>query len=154
MKIDKLDQKILNLLQSNADITNEALGKLVFVSAATCQRRIRRLKDIGAIEKVVAVANPAAIGVPLIAVVEITMTSQTVEILSGFEAKVHSLAAVQQCYRVSTGPDFILIVGLTNMQAYHDFAADLFSADNDVRNVRTFFSVLRSKFGVNLPVNL
>ena len=54
--------------------------------------------------------------------------------------------AVQQCHRVSPGPDFILVLQLPDMPAYHALVQRLFSQDANVRNVKTFFSVHRAKF--------
>lgn len=150
--LDNLDRLILQTLQVDADITFEALGKLVHASSATCQRRVTRLKEIGAIEKVVAIVNPKALAEPLIAISELSLVSQTEQVLAAFEQKVLEMPFVQQCYRVSTGPDFVLVLALPNMTAYHALASDLFTVSNDVRNVRTFFSILRSKFSGQIPV--
>jgi DNA-binding Lrp family transcriptional regulator len=54
--------------------------------------------------------------------------------------------AVQQCYRVSPGPDFCLVVYAADMPAYLALAQRLFTSDANVRNVKTFFSIKRSKF--------
>ncbi|UOD50528.1 Lrp/AsnC family transcriptional regulator [Orrella daihaiensis] len=152
MKIDQIDRQILRELQINADLTNEALGQRIHLSPATCQRRVRRLKEMGAIEKVVAIVNPQAVGQPLLALVEITLGSQTVESLTAFESIASASGFVQQCYQVSTGPDFILVLALPDMQAYHELASNLFTVSNGVRNVRSFFTVLRSKFTTSIPV--
>ena len=66
--------------------------------------------------------------------------------MSAFEARVAGEAAILQCYRVSPGPDFILILQVADMPAYHSLAHRLFAAEANVRNVRTFFSTHRSKF--------
>ena len=68
------------------------------------------------------------------------------------EARVAPDAAVQQCYRVSPGPDFVLVVHTQDMPGYHALAQRLFTVDANVRNVKAFFSVKRSKFGVELPL--
>jgi Lrp/AsnC family leucine-responsive transcriptional regulator len=60
--------------------------------------------------------------------------------------------AVQQCYRVSPGPDFVLVVHALNMPDYLALAQRLFSSDVNVRNVKAFFSTKRSKFGARLPM--
>ena len=152
MNIDQLDRRILRVLQADADITNEELAKQVHSSAATTQRRVKRLKDIGAIQKVVAVVDPAIVGEPLLAIVEVTMAAQNTETLSAFEALALKSTWVQQCYRVSTGPDFMLVLAVPDMATYNMLAASLFSAVHEVRNVRTFFVVARSKFGTDIPV--
>jgi len=60
--------------------------------------------------------------------------------------------AVQQCYRVSPGPDFVLVVHTKDMPGYQALTQRLFTQDANVRNVKTFFSVHRSKFGAELPL--
>ena len=62
--------------------------------------------------------------------------------------------SVQQCYRVSPGPDFVLVVGAADMPAYLALTQRLFNSDAHVRNVKTFFSVKRSKFEPRLSVPL
>jgi Lrp/AsnC family leucine-responsive transcriptional regulator len=72
-------------------------------------------------------------------------------LLEPFERHLAAEAAVQQCYRVSAGPDFVLIVYVADMAAYHAFAHRALTAHANVRNVRSFFSVRRSKFAPLVP---
>jgi Lrp/AsnC family leucine-responsive transcriptional regulator len=60
---------------------------------------------------------------------------------------------VQQCYRVSPGPDFVLVLQVADMAAYHALVQQLFTQDANVRNIKAFFSVFRAKFAprVALP---
>jgi Lrp/AsnC family transcriptional regulator, leucine-responsive regulatory protein len=84
--------------------------------------------------------------------VEITLDQQNAEIWEQFEARVAQEDRVQQCYRVSPGPDFCLVVHALDMQDYLALTQRLFTADANVRNVKAFFSVKRSKFGAELPL--
>ena len=59
---------------------------------------------------------------------------------------------VQQCWRVSPGPDFVLVIQVADMPSYQDLARQLFTEDSQVRNVRAFFAVKRAKFGTALPL--
>ncbi len=144
--LDELDKRILNVLQENSAITNLELSGLVHASPPTCLRRVKRLTDAGVILKQVALLAPQWANAGLTAIVEITLDNQASERLQEFEALLANEAAVTQCYRVSTGPDFILLVQVADMPAYHALAHRLFAAHANVRNVRSFFSVLRSKF--------
>lgn len=144
--LDELDRRILNALQADASQTNNELAARVHASPPTCLRRVKRLLDAGVIEKQVALVAPAKVGVPLTAVVEITLDHQGAEKMSEFEALVANEAAVLQCYRVSPGPDFVLVVQVADMPAYHALAHRVFTAHANVRNVRSFFSIYRSKF--------
>jgi Lrp/AsnC family leucine-responsive transcriptional regulator len=144
--LDELDRRILNALQTDAAQTNNELAAKVHASPPTCLRRVKRLLDAGVIEKQVALVAPAKVGLPLTAVVEITLDHQGAEKMSEFEALVANEAAVMQCYRVSPGPDFVLVVQVADMPAYHALAHRVFAGHANVRNVRSFFSIYRSKF--------
>lgn len=149
---DDLDRRILNALQADASQTNAELAALVHVSPPTCLRRVKQLTDSGVIERQVAIVNPDKIGVRLSAIVEITLDVQAAERMQEFERLAAGEAAVLQCYRVSPGPDFVLVVQVTDMPAYHDLAHRLFTAHANVRNVKAYFSTHRSKFETRIDV--
>ena len=86
------------------------------------------------------------LGHGLTALVEISLDRQGAEQLEMFEARVVLDDAVQQCYRVSPGPDFILVVHVADMPAYLALSQRLFTSDANVRNVKAFFSTKRAKF--------
>ena len=85
-------------------------------------------------------------GYGLTAVVEISLDRQSAELLEAFEARVVLDDAVQQCYRVSPGPDFILLIHVADMPGYQALVQRLFTSDANVRNVKAFFSIKREKF--------
>jgi len=147
---DATDIRLLELLQTDASLSNQSLAERVHVSPPTCLRRVKRLWDAGLIEREIAVLNPdklaAVLGYGLSAVVEISLDRQGTELLDAFEARVVQDDAVQQCYRVSPGPDFILLVHVADMAGYMALAQRLFSSDANVRNVKAFFSIKRAKF--------
>jgi Lrp/AsnC family transcriptional regulator, leucine-responsive regulatory protein len=150
--LDDLDRRILNALQADASQNNNELAASVHASPPTCLRRVRRLVDAGIIERQVAIVAPEKVGLPLTAVVEITLDHQAAERLTEFEAVVANEAAVLQCYRVSPGPDFVLVVQVADMPAYHALAHRLFASHANVRNVRSFFSIHRSKFETRITL--
>lgn len=145
-QLDDLDLRILDQLQIDASVTNQALAERVHTSPPTCMRRVRRLKAMGIIEKQVAIIAPAKVRSSLTAIIEVTLDIQSAEQLELFEKRVDNESAVLQCYRVSTGPDFVLITEVMDMPAYHALVHRVLTAQSNVRNVRTFFSVHRSKF--------
>jgi Lrp/AsnC family transcriptional regulator, leucine-responsive regulatory protein len=77
---------------------------------------------------------------------EITLDRQGDEHVAAFEARAVAEAAVQQCYRVSPGPDLVLVMWLPDMAAYHALVQRLFTQDANVRNVKAFFATHRAKF--------
>ncbi|WEF31985.1 Lrp/AsnC family transcriptional regulator [Pseudoduganella chitinolytica] len=150
--LDDLDRRILNALQQDAALTNAELAQLVHVSAPTCLRRVKQLRDCGVIERLVAIVAPDKVGPQLTAIVEITLDVQAADRMAEFEAHVAAEPAVLQCYRVSPGPDFVLIVQVTDMPAYHALAHRLFTSHANVRNVKAYFSTHRSKFETRIAV--
>lgn len=155
--VDTVDLALLELLQDDSSLTNQDLAARVHISPATCLRRVKRLREAGLIEREIAILSPArlaaAIGEGLEAVVEVSLDRQGSEEQEAFERRVIADDAVQQCYRVSPGPDFVLIVHARDMPDYLALAQRLFTSDANVRNVKAFFSVKRAKFRprVGLP---
>jgi Lrp/AsnC family transcriptional regulator, leucine-responsive regulatory protein len=153
--LDAIDWRILGELQADASLSNQALAAKVHVSPATCLRRVRRLTEQGVIERRVALLSPDKLAITLSAIAEVSLDAQGAEHLAAFEARVLAEAAVQQCYRVSPGPDFVLVLQVTDMPAWHALVQRLFTQDANVRNVKSFFVVHRAKFepAIALPIS-
>lgn len=150
--LDDLDRRILEVLQRDASLTNQELAQQVHASPPTCLRRVRRLTQTGIIEKQVAIVNPERLGNSLTAICEITLDVQTAENFAIFEAHMMQDEAIVQCYRVSPGPDFIVVANVPDMPAYHALAHRVFTSQRNVRNVRTFFSTHRAKFDTRVQI--
>ncbi len=151
-ELDDLDRRILEQLQIDCALTNQDLAERVHASPPTCLRRVRRLVDIGVIDRQVAILAADKLGSTLTAIVEITLDVQAAESLDAFEQGMLAEPAVLQCYRVSPGPDFVVIAQVRDMPAYHALVHRAFTAQANVRNVRTFFSVHRAKFETRIAV--
>ena len=149
---DEVDRRILNALQIDSSHTNADLAELVHVSPPTCLRRVKQLTEQGIIERQVAIVSPEKVGARLTAIVDITLDVQAAERMAEFEKHVALEAAVLQCYRVAPGPDFVLIVQVADMPAYHALAHRLFATHTNVRNVKTYFSTFRSKFETRIAL--
>ena len=144
--LDTLDWRLLDLLQADASLTNHALAEAAGVSPATALRRVKRLREAGVIERFTALLAPRLAGRGLSAVCEITLDRQGDEHQAAFEARAVADPAVQQCWRVSPGPDFVLVAWAVDMPAFHAFTRRLFTQDANVRNVKTYFALKRAKF--------
>ncbi|ASC90738.1 Lrp/AsnC family transcriptional regulator [Alcaligenes nematophilus] len=152
IELDELDLRILEQLQNDASISNQALALRVHASPPTCLRRVRRLSEQGVIRRQVALLDPEQLGPSLTAIVEITLDRQGEEYLQQFERLMAPEAAVTQCYRVSTGVDFIVILQVSDMTAYHKLAHALFTSQANIRNIRSFFSIHQAKFETRVPL--
>ncbi len=152
-EIDAIDARLLDLLQADASLSNQALADAAHVSPATALRRIKRLVDSGLIEKQTALLSLEATR-GLSAIVEITLDRQGDEHAKAFEAAAVKDEGVQQVYRVTAGPDFVLVLWVRDMAAYQVLVERLFTQNANVRTVKTFFASKRAKFDPRVPATL
>ena len=154
--LDAVDLELLAILQADASISNIALADKLRISAPTCLRRTKRLQQEGWIEKQVAILSSDKLGLAMghsvTALIEVSLDKQGEELLQAFETRAVQETAVQQCWRVSPGPDFMLVVQVPDMPSYLAFTQRLLTQDANVRNVKAFFSVKRAKFGTQIPL--
>ena len=154
--LDAIDLQLLAILQADASISNIALADKMRISAPTCLRRTKRLQQEGWIEKQVAILSSDKLGLAMghsvTALIEVSLDKQGEELLQAFETRAVQETAVQQCWRVSPGPDFMLVVQVPDMPSYLAFTQRLLTQDANVRNVKAFFSVKRAKFGTQIPL--
>ena len=156
INLDDTDLQLLQQLQLDSSLSNQALARHLELSAPTCLRRVKRLQELGLIEKQVAILSSEHIarltGHGLQAIVEVSLDRQDSSSLLQFEHKAVAEPGVQQCWRVSPGPDFILVIATIDMPAYLALSQKLFTQDANVRNVKAFFSLKRAKFSTELPL--
>lgn len=144
--LDTLDHRILAVMQDDASLSNLALAARVHTSPPTCLRRVRRLVALGIIERQVAIVAPQAFGPTVTAIIEVTLDQQAEDRQQAFAERVGADRAVLQSYRVSPGPDFVLIAQVADMAAYQALAHRLFGPGSNVRNLRAYFAIRRTKF--------
>lgn len=152
--LDPTDLKVLQLLQDDAARSNQDLAAAAHISPATALRRVRRLVEAGVIERQVALVSTQAAGLAqgLQALVEVTLDRQGAEHLDAFEALAVAEPAVQQVWRVSPGPDFVLVAQTLDMPGYQALTQRLFTQNANVRNVKAYFAVKRAKFDPRVPL--
>jgi DNA-binding Lrp family transcriptional regulator len=150
--LDPVDRRLLALLQDDCALTNQALAERAHVSPATALRRVKALVEAGVVERQVAILSPQHLDAGLTVLAEVTLDRQGAEHLDAFEAHAVGFAEVQQCYRVSPGPDFVLVLHAPDMPAYQALSQRLFTQQANVRNVKAFFATKRAKFHPRVPV--
>ena len=156
ISIDSADWTLLALLQQDASRSNQALAEAAGMSPATCLRRVKRLVEAGIVRRQVALLDSERLapltGHGLTAIAEVSLDRKDSDRLDAFELRAGVEDAVQQCYRVSPGPDFVLVLRCRDMPDYLALARRLFHADANVRNVKAYFSLKMSKFETALPL--
>lgn len=144
--LDKTDRKILNILQTDNQITNLALADKIGISAPPCFRRVKRLRDEGYIVSDVALVNPFKVGRPLIVFANITLEKQREDLLAHFERKMSQEPEIMQCYFVSGETDYLLIIHVKDMNHYNEFARRVFANEPNIKQFRSSFCLNRTKY--------
>ena len=130
--MDRIDRKLLNLLQRDAARTNADLAAEVGLSPSSCLRRIRRLRDGGIIDRIVAILNPAKAGRVLKAWVTVELKLHGEQHMRRFLDIAVAEEAVSQAYSVTGEIDVVLMLHLRDMDEYVPLCDRLFSDENNV----------------------
>jgi len=148
--LDKVDRKLLNLLQKDNQIPTRTLAEKVHISQPTCLRRVRELRDAGVISADVALVDPFALGYGMLAFLEVSLNNQSDEHMQEFEARMAKETEVMQCYFVSGDYDYFLVVHVVDMDAYYQFVRRVISGSGNVRHFQSRFPMKRAKFATRI----
>ena len=150
---DTLDLRILDLLQHDALLTADALAQRLPLSASAIARRIRRLRESGAITADVAVLSEE-IGPFLSAVVQVQMDRHALAAVEALRRRLVASPHVQLYLEISGTFDLMLLVTVRDMDAFNDFVDTMLAADPVVRRYETSFVKRRRKFSTALPLDV
>jgi Lrp/AsnC family leucine-responsive transcriptional regulator len=146
MPLDDLDRRILNALQEDNRLSFAELAQRVASSAASCMRRVRRLREDGIIEADIALINPQAAGRSLTAVVNIELESERLDLIDAFKREMRSAPEVTQCYMVTGDADFVVVVMVEDVAAFENFTRERLYANPNIRKFRSMIMLDRVKF--------
>ncbi|MCD6025899.1 MAG: Lrp/AsnC family transcriptional regulator [Solimicrobium sp.] len=144
--LDKVDRKILNLLQKDNQIPTRTIAEKVHISQPTCLRRIRDMRDRGVINADVSMIDPFALGYGMLAFLEVSLSNQSEEFMFAFEQRMAKEAQVMQCYFVSGEYDYFVVVHVIDMDAYYQFIRKVISGSGNVKNFHSRFPMKCAKF--------
>lgn len=150
--LDEADRELLEALQEDASISINELCDRSGLSAASVQRRLKRLREGGVIERDVAILNPLAVGQMMTFVVLVELERERVDQLQAFRTAALGEPHVQQCYYVTGEADFVLICVAADMAAFEALTQRLLFANQNVRKFRTSVVMGRVKVGLSLPL--
>lgn len=151
--MDQTDAKILDILQTNADLSIGELAAQVGVDEASCAERVKKLEDDGTIVRRVALLDPGKVGANMTAFVAITTPEHSKEWLDQFHAAVESFPEVVEFYRMSGQVDYLLRVVVPDIDAYDRFYKKLISAAK-LQDVSSTFALEQVKFTTELPIQV
>lgn len=120
MKLDKIDIKILNILQENGRITNAELAKRIGISPPPALDRVRKLERNKIIKKYVAIIDPISLGIETSTFVEVTLSVHGKKAVKAFLEAVTRIDEVMECHHVTGDADFLLKIVVKNIPAYEE----------------------------------
>ncbi|WP_317993305.1 Lrp/AsnC family transcriptional regulator [Bartonella gliris] len=150
--MDRLDRKILHLLQENATLSVADIAKRVGLSTTPCWRRIQKLEEDGVIQRRVAVLSPEKVNASVTVFVSIRTNTHSHEWFKRFSKVVQEFREVIEFYRMSGDIDYLLRVVVPNIEAYDLFYKKLI-AKIDIRDVSSSFAMEQIKYTTELPLN-
>lgn len=153
MEIDRLDRKILAVLQTNNRIANVDLAEEVGLSPPACLKRVKRLREGKVIVGDVSIINPALAGNKMTLIVSIEMERDRGDIYSIFRQSIEKAPEVTQCYQITGGYDFMLIVSVPDIQAYERFIERVLHQDRSIRKFHTSVSTKTVKFSTQVNLD-
>jgi len=152
MKLDKIDMKLIAVLQRDARISMVDLAEEVGLSATPCARRVRQMEAAGLIQGYTAVVDPKKIGHAIQAVVEIKLAQHTDEIAERFRRTLLERPEVIACYVMTGETDFLLHVIVRDIEALSDFTMRKLLRIPGVRDMRSSIVLETVKRTYQLPV--
>ena len=150
--MDKLDRRILRLLQEDATIAVADLAKKVGLSTTPCWRRIQKLEEEGVIRKRVALLDPVKINAKVTVFVSIRTNSHSIEWLKRFSEVIGDFPEVVEFYRMSGDVDYMLRVVVPDIAAYDAFYQRLISKI-EIRDVSSAFAMEQIKYTTEMPLD-
>jgi Lrp/AsnC family transcriptional regulator, leucine-responsive regulatory protein len=136
--IDRIDLKILNVLQQDGRISNLKLAEAVALSPTAVLARVQRLTRDGYILGYEARLNPLKLGAGMLVFVEVLLDRTTANVFEAFKAAVQVQSEIMECHMVAGGFDYLLKTRMADMQAYRDFAGTVLWQLPGVRETRTY----------------
>lgn len=137
--LDKIDRKILRLLQKDGRMSNVDIAKAANLSAATAYRRTQRLFDEGFVKGVHAHIDPKAVERGVLVMVGVVLDRSTPESFAEFEKEIKTLPFVLDCYLVAGEFDYLLKIRVKNLDGFNRIHSSKLIAIPNVRQARTFF---------------
>jgi Lrp/AsnC family leucine-responsive transcriptional regulator len=137
-KIDKIDGRILALLQADGRISNLKLAEAVHLSPTAVLERVRRLTRDGYILGYEARLNPAKLGAGLMVFVEVLLDRTVQDVMDTFRASVQVRPEILECHLVAGGFDYLLKTRVADMAAYREFIGSVIWTLPGVRETRTY----------------
>ena len=150
--LDKIDSRILEIIQEEARISNTDHADRVGLSPSPCWRRVRALESNGIIERYVTLVNAKAVGLPINVFATVTLEKQVEPALEAFEKAVTERPEVMECNLMTGEFDYLLRVVVPDLAAYERFLMDHLTRIKGIASIKSSFSLKQVCYKTALPV--
>ncbi|MDW4550762.1 Lrp/AsnC family transcriptional regulator [Defluviimonas sp. D31] len=151
--LDPFDLRLLELLQENCRRTAEQLSEHLGLSPAAVQKRLKRLRETGVVEREIAILDPGAAGRGMTIIVEVSMERENLGVLESFKRRMQDAPLVQQCYYTTGEADFTLILVVRDIAEYQTFTQENFFGTPEVSKFKTSIVMDRVKVGLGVSLD-
>lgn len=150
--LDRIDRKILEILQSDNRIPNVSLAERVGLSPPACSRRVARLHEAGIIVRDVSIVDPQKVGKAVKVMIAVTLANRSKAATEAFQRKMQERNEVLQCYMIAGSIDFFVLAVLADVETYAEFGAEVFGGDDDIRSYESWFVLSHAKNETRVPI--
>jgi Lrp/AsnC family leucine-responsive transcriptional regulator len=151
-ELDRIDRRILNVLQKDGRIANVELARRVNLTPTPCLERVKRLEKEGFITEYVALVDPVKANAALCAYIEIQLVSSTTDAFKRFNQEMLDLPEVQECQMVAGGFDYLIKIRVADMQHYQRFLGEKLASISDISQTHTYVVIqdVKSKTAIHI----
>jgi len=152
-QLQRIDQRILDVLQEEARITNAELADRVGLSPSPCLRRVRALEEEGIVGRYVTLLSAEKVGLPVNVFATVTLDRQVQENLDHFERELSDRPEIMECYLMTGEFDYLLRVVVPDLAAYERFLMDHLTRIQGVASIKSSFAIRQVRYKTALPLN-
>ena len=152
INLDETDRAILNALQRDATLSVRALAEHLNQSQSTLWRRMSALEKADLIRRRVALLDPAKVGIGVCVFVQINLRGHSADIRKAFEALVERTPEIMDCFAVTGGFDYTLIVRTRTVEDFETLLMQRILDHDSVANAASHFSLRHIKHETALPL--
>ena len=152
-KINKIDLKILNVLQKDARITNQHLAEQVHLSASACLSRVKRLESVGLLKNYFAEIDLEKLAPHIEAFAEVTLENHFPQDFERFDHAISQVAEVTNSYKISGSYDYLLKLVCTDVKTYNSLSDGLIKQGIGIGKINTLIILERTKDFSGYPLD-
>jgi DNA-binding Lrp family transcriptional regulator len=152
INLDVIDLRILAELQADGALSNVALARRVHLSPSPCLMRVKALESSGVIQRYVALASAAALGLGLKVFISISLKEQSRQALATFEQRIAEHDAVMECYLMTGDSDYLIRVVVRDMADLEKFILEQLTPIPGIEKIRSSFALKQVRYKTALPL--